>query len=89
MSTTKKHAGIKYLRKSTKLRAKNVKAFAQIELLIKNLKKTVLAKDASKIKEAFGALVQAADKAHEHGVATKNMAARIKSRASHFIATAR
>lgn len=82
----RKHAGIKYLRKSTKLRAKNLKVLGKIELLIRQLKKAAAAKDSAKSKELFHRVSQAADKAYAHGVASKNKAARLKSRASHLAA---
>lgn len=82
----RKHAGIKHLRQSIKSRAKNLKVLGGVELLVRGLKKAATAKDTAKIKELYRQVAKAADKARVYGVITKNKAARIKSRASRFIA---
>jgi len=72
-------AAIKYIRKSRKNRARNVKVKDNIKKLIKQALKLISIKDKGAA-EAVKKAVSALDKASENGILHRNTSARKKSR---------
>lgn len=74
------HAAVKWLRKTKKRTIKNQALKDNLEYLLRQLKKTLVAKDKTKALEIAQKLSQALDKAATKHIIHKNNAARKKSR---------
>jgi small subunit ribosomal protein S20 len=75
-----KHAAAKAVRKSAKNHTFNLKVKAEIKGLIKEARKSIVAKKADEAKKAVLNAAKSLDKAARKRVIKKNTAARLKSR---------
>lgn len=75
-----KQAAKKALRQTIKHNARNVEVKESLRKLIKNTRKSVLAKKADEAAQTLRAVVKALDKAAQKKIIKKNTAGRLKSR---------
>lgn len=80
-----KKAAIKALRQNKKAGARNKKVKADLEALIRKVRKAVGKKDGAKAAEWLKQTIRKIDKAAQKGIIKKNTAARKKSRLSRLV----